>query len=42
MEKSENDIILKLKDELKIEFLENIEEVHKLKDIILRDESIVF
>jgi len=42
MEKSENDIITRLKDELKTEFLENIEEVHILKEKIIKDEIIVF
>ncbi len=42
MEKSENDIIVRLKDELKTEFLENIDELNNLTDIILKDEVIVF
>ena len=42
MERNENDIISRLKDELKVQFLENINEVNKLKDTILKDETIVF
>ena len=42
MEKSENDIILRLKDELKTEFLENIDELNRLTNIIAKDEIIVF
>jgi len=42
MERSENDIIIRLKEELKVQFLENSNEVHTLKDTILKDETIVF
>jgi len=42
MEKSESDIIVRLKDELKTEFLENIEMINDFTNIIMKDEVIVF
>jgi len=42
MEKDVDSLILRLKDNLKTEILSNIDEVNRLKNILLEDETVVF